>query len=153
MDSHVRRANPSDAQIVRDLTRTAYAKWIPVIGREPKPMTVDYHRAVADHLIDLLYIDGVLAGLIEMIPEPDHLTFENVAVSPAHQGSGHGRRLLRHAEAQAVSMGYGEVRLLTNKMFEANVRLYLALGYRIDREQSTPNLGVAVHMSKPVAAA
>jgi hypothetical protein len=38
-------------------------------------------------------------------------------------------------------------------MFAANVRLYLTLGYRIDREEATPQLGVAVHMSKLVGAA
>jgi hypothetical protein len=34
-------------------------------------------------------------------------------------------------------------------MFEANVRLYLAFGYRIDREE-TSSLGVTVYMSKPI---
>ena len=43
-----------DASAVRELTRTAYAKWVPVIGREPKPMGADYDRAVRDHIVDLL---------------------------------------------------------------------------------------------------
>ena len=52
----------------------------------------------------------------------------------------------------ARELGYAEVRLYTNKMFEANVRLYLAFGYRIDREE-TSSLGVTVYMSKPLPAA
>ena len=150
MDIQPRRALPADAPLIRALTRAAYAKWVPVIGREPKPMTADYDRAVAEHLIDLLSVHGELVGLIEMIPEANHLMIENVAVSPAHQGGGHGRRLLRHAEALAASLGYSEVRLLTNKLFAVNVRLYLAFGYVIDREEETPRLGVAVHMRKPI---
>ena len=74
---------------------------------------------------------------------------ENVAVAPVFQGRGLGRHLLTHAEQLALDLGYAEVRLYTNKMFEANVRLYLAVGYRIDREE-TSALGVTVYMSKPI---
>ena len=37
--SALRRATPRDAEAVRALTRAAYAKWVPLIGREPRPMT------------------------------------------------------------------------------------------------------------------
>jgi hypothetical protein len=43
----LRRATPPDAPAVRDLTRAAYAKWVPVLGREPLPMTADYDAAFA----------------------------------------------------------------------------------------------------------
>ena len=143
----IRRATPADAPAVRDLTRAAYAKWIPIIGREPKPMAADYHAAVRDHLVDLLHVDGTLAALVETISEPDHLLIENVAVAPAFQGAGHGRRMMYHAERLAATLGHGEVRLYTNQMFADNVRLYLALGYRIDREERGV-LGMTVYMSK-----
>ena len=38
----LRRAVMADAPAVAALTRDAYAKWVPLIGREPKPMTADY---------------------------------------------------------------------------------------------------------------
>ena len=41
------RATKGDADAVRSLVRSAYAKWIPVIGREPKPMGADYEHAVS----------------------------------------------------------------------------------------------------------
>ncbi len=69
----LRRAGPADASAIRTLTRAAYAKWVPVIGREPKPMVADYDEAVRRHLIDLLYMGGALVALIEIIPGPDHL--------------------------------------------------------------------------------
>ena len=62
----------ADASAIRALTREAYAKWVPVIGREPKPMMVDYAEAMQKHRIDLLYLDGELAALIEMIPTADY---------------------------------------------------------------------------------
>lgn len=141
------RAAASDATAIRDLTRAAYAKWMPVAGREPLPMRVDYDDAVLRHRFDLLHLDGRLAALIETVEEPDHLLIENVAVLPAHQGKGLGRRLMAHAEALAADAGRGEIRLYTNKLFAANVALYLRLGYCVDREEAL-NGGVAVHMSK-----
>ena len=147
----LRQAVASDAADIRKLTREAYAKWVPVIGREPKPMTADYAEAVRQHRIDLLYLEGALAALIETILEADHLLVENVAVSPAFQGRGLGRKLMAHAEQIAASSGYGEIRLYTNKLFAANVDLYRKLGYRIDREEVLKH-GITVHMSKPVSA-
>jgi ribosomal protein S18 acetylase RimI-like enzyme len=143
----LRRAVPADAAAVRALTREAYAKWVPLIGREPKPMQADYERAVREHRIDLLYCEGEFAALIETIPAADHLLVENVAVSPALQGRGLGRRLMAHAEALATLQGCAEVRLYTNRLFVANIELYWRLGYRIDREEQL-SVGVAVHMSK-----
>jgi GNAT superfamily N-acetyltransferase len=147
----LRRAGAADALAVRALTRDAYAKWVPVIGREPKPMAADYEEAVRRHLIDLLYLDGALVGLIETIPEADHLLIENLAVAPAFQGRGLGRRLMDHAETLAAGLGHDEIRLYTNQRFAENVQLYLRIGYLVDREEPF-KAGVVVHMSKRIRA-
>jgi ribosomal protein S18 acetylase RimI-like enzyme len=145
----LRRAAAEDAAAVRALTRAAYAKWVPLIGREPKPMQADYERAVCEHRIDLAVLADELAGLIETIEQPDHLLIENVAVAPAFQGRGLGRRLMAHAEQLARELGHAETRLYTNARFTENVALYRRLGYRLDREETGP-LGAAVYMSKPL---
>jgi len=147
----LRRAAAEDAAAVRALTRAAYAKWVPLIGREPKPMQAGYERAVREHRIDLALLADELAGLIETIEQPDHLLIENVAVAPAFQGRGLGRRLMAHAEQLAVELGRTELRLYTNARFAENVALYRRLGYRIDREEAS-TLGVTVYMSKSVSA-
>jgi ribosomal protein S18 acetylase RimI-like enzyme len=147
----LRQAAATDASAIRELTREAYAKWIPVIGREPKPMTADYTEAVRKHRFDLLYVGGRLAALIETIPHADHLLIENLAVSPSFQRRGLGRNLMDHAEKVAASAGFNEIRLYTNKLFAENVRLYSELGYRVDREEEFKG-GVAVYMSKPLRA-
>ncbi len=145
----LRQAVASDANAIRELTRAAYAKWVPLIGREPKPMTADYAEAVRNHRFDLLYAAGKLAALIETIKEADHLLIENVAVSPSFQGRGLGRKLMAHAEDLAASSGFGEIRLYTNVLFVENVQFYCRLGYRVDREEVLP-VGIAIHMSKPI---
>jgi ribosomal protein S18 acetylase RimI-like enzyme len=146
----VRRAGAADAAVVRDLTRSAYARWCAVIGREPKPMTADYDRAVREHIVDLAFAADRLAGLIEMIPAADHLLVENVAVSPDCQGRGTGRFLMAHAEDTAAQLRLPIIRLYTNKLFAANIRFYESLGYRIDREEAFRG-GVLTHMSKTLA--
>jgi GNAT superfamily N-acetyltransferase len=146
----LRIACESDAEPIRILTREAYAKWIAVTGREPLPMRVDYVDAIKRHRFDLLYTAGRLAALIETVPEGDFLLIENVAVAPALQGRGFGKRLLKHAEQLAASLGLKGTRLYTNKLFSANLKLYAALGYQVEREEELDG-GVAVHMSKACA--
>jgi ribosomal protein S18 acetylase RimI-like enzyme len=148
----VRRATTADALAVRELTRAAYAKWVPVLGREPRPMTADYDAATRDHLIDVLRVDGEAMALIEMAPKPDHLLIVNVAVAPTYQGKGYGSALMAHAEEVARSLNLSEMRLYTNALFAENLRLYSRLGYRVDREEEHPQFGVAVHMSKRLVA-
>ncbi len=147
----LRQAKATDAAAIRVLTRQAYAKWVPLIGREPKPMTADYDAAVARHRFDLLYIDGTLAALIETIREPDHLLVENVAVSPSFQGRGLGRRLMAHAETLARELRLGTIRLYTNQRFAENIALYHRLGYQVDREEVLA-VGTVTHMSKQLTA-
>src|SRR5882757_2813890 len=100
-----RRATSADATAVCEITRAAYAKWIPVIGREPKPMTVNYEQVVTEHVIDLLEEGGRPIALIEMIPQPSHLLIENVAVLPDRHGEGIGGLLLERADAVARHLG------------------------------------------------
>src|ERR1700728_3456374 len=127
----IRPAVLEDAAGIRALTRAAYAKWAALIGREPLPMQADYERAVAEHTIDLLVVDGALAGLLETILRLDHLWIENVAVAPEQQGRGLGRLLLNHAEKRALEAERLDIRLLTNQAFTANVELYAKRGYAI----------------------
>jgi GNAT superfamily N-acetyltransferase len=145
--AELRRALPADAAAVRELVRAAYTRWARLIGREPKPMIADYAAAIENHLVDLLHVGGELVGVIEMIPQPDHLLIENVAVRPASQGRGHGRRLLAHAERTALALGHRETRLYTNKLFVENVQLYARLGYEIAFERPLEGR-VLVHMRK-----
>ena len=145
-----RPAERADAAKIRDIVRAAYAKWVPVIGREPLPMRADYDKAVAEHPFDVVVEDGRVVGMIETMLEDDHLWIENVCVAPQAQGRGIGRLLLERAEGKARAAGRRELRLLTNGAFEANVSLYRKHGYTIDREEPFMN-GVTVYMSKKLA--
>ncbi|HEV2531494.1 GNAT family N-acetyltransferase [Phenylobacterium sp.] len=149
MAGTIRQAGLGDAAAIAALTRAAYAKWVPLIGREPLPMTVDYAEAVRRHRFDLLEAEGSLAALIETTPQDAALLIVNVAVRPDAQGRGFGVRLLKLAEALAVEAGLPAMRLYTNALFAENLRLYASLGYGVEREEAL-NGGTAVHMVKPL---
>jgi GNAT superfamily N-acetyltransferase len=148
----IRRAGPADAADVRELTRSAYAKWVPLIGREPVPMVADYERAVREHMIDLLFVGAGLVALIETVNKTDHLLIENLAVAPPFQGRGYGRLLLDHVERLAASLRLPELKLYTNQQFATNIEFYSRHGFAVDREEPFMG-GFKVHMSKHVTPA
>jgi pimeloyl-ACP methyl ester carboxylesterase len=146
-DVRLRPGVPADADAIQALTRAAYQLWVALIGREPLPMQADYAAALAAHRFDLAFLDDALVGLIETRDAPDHLLIVNVAVDPARQGRGLGRRLMAEAEALARAAGLPELRLYTNAAFARNLRLYRDLGFAVDRRE-TGARGVTVHMAK-----
>lgn len=143
----LRRATPADAGAIRRLTRAAYTKWVPVIGREPLPMTADVDRAVREHRVDLAFDGMILVGLIDMIERAADTLIENIAVDPAHQGCGLGTMLLQHAEALAIERGRPVLRLYTNARFVDNLAFYARRGFRTEREDNSA-LGLTIHMVK-----
>jgi ribosomal protein S18 acetylase RimI-like enzyme len=144
----IRMAEPHEAGAITAIVMAAYAKWVPLIGREPMPMRVDYEKAVLEHRFDLAVENGAILGLIETVPHPDHLWIDNVAVAPAAQGRGIGRMLLAFTEERAIAAGHPELRLVTNGAFESNIALYTRLGFTVDRVEDFRN-GKAVYMRKP----
>jgi GNAT superfamily N-acetyltransferase len=148
----MRRAGPADAAAVRALTLRAYAKWVPLIGREPAPMTADHGRAVAEDMVDLAFDEGRLVALVHMVLRAGDLLVENLAVEPAEQGRGLGDRLLAHAERRALAEGRRIVRLYTNAAFAANLRFYAARGYGVESEEPFGS-GVRKNLVKTIGAA
>ena len=148
-DSHIRRGTTQDVDLIRDFTRAAYAKWIPLIGREPLPMAADYETALRQHRFDLLYKTNALAALIETIARSDHLHIQNLCVSPKFQRLGLGSQLLNYAQDMAVGENLPALRLDTNKFFTGNVDLYLRHGFSIDWEKPVDG-GVHIHMVKRI---
>lgn len=149
MEVSIRTATKDDVVAVTELTRAAYAKWVPVIGREPLPMRADHAVAISRHRIDLLCIGPDIVALVETVFRKGDLLIENVAVAPSFQGKGYGRHMIAHAEQLARQADLAFVRLYTNARFEENLLLYASLGFEVEREEAL-NGGVAIHMRKRV---
>jgi ribosomal protein S18 acetylase RimI-like enzyme len=129
-DPAIRPARAADADGVASLVDQAYSPYIArMAGQRPGPMDDDYAARVAEGAVWVLERDGALAGILVLLPEPDHLLLDNVAVAQGHTGQGLGRRLVAFAEAEATRRGFAEIRLYTHVTMTENQALYRRLGF------------------------
>lgn len=125
----IRRAIPGDASTLAELAHAAYARYIERMGREPAPMTADYPALIRAGEVWVAEYDGVVAGLLVIKVQPDHVLLDNVAVAPAFRGRGVGAQLLNYTESFAREHGLMEVRLYTNEAMIENLAYYPRHGY------------------------
>lgn len=126
----IRLAEPADQAAIEAIVRAAYAVYIPRIGKPPGPMLDDYARLIADGAVSVIEEAGAeIAALIVLIPKPDHLLLDNIAVRPDRQGKGFGRALIDHAEREAMRQGLREIRLYTHETMTENIALYTRIGF------------------------
>jgi GNAT superfamily N-acetyltransferase len=129
VEPRIRPAAAADFPEIRQIVEGAYQHYIPRIGKPPAPMLDDYAVRVSEGVVWVIEEGCTLAGVMVLLPRPDHLLLDNIAVAPARQRSGLGHRLLAFAEAEAVRRGYREIRLYTHQAMTENQRLYASIGY------------------------
>jgi len=128
-EPRIRAATAADVPAIVDIVEQAYRHYIARMGKPPGPMLDDYAARVLEGVVSVLEEDAAIAGIIVLLPATNYLLLDNVAVSPARQGLGLGRRLLAFAEAEALRRGYHEIRLYTHQTMVENQRLYKSIGY------------------------
>ncbi len=126
----IRPADSSDLPAMARIVASAYQKYIERIGKPPGPMLDDYAERVRTHTVWVAEVDGIIAGLVVLLPRANHLLLDNVAVDPACHGRGIGRALLAFAEREAIRRGYAELRLYTHERMTENLAMYPALGWQ-----------------------
>jgi len=91
--------------------------------------------------IFLALTDDRAVGCCALIPmSPGEFEVAKMAVTPSAQGSGIGRRLLRHAVNHAQSLGAKRLYLETNHILTPAIRLYESLGFSlIPQDRLTPS--------------
>lgn len=145
----LRPATAADAEPMRALVRDAYARYVPLIGMEPLPMVDDYAARINAQQAWVLDGDGALAGVLVLEDDPSGLLLDNVAVSPAAQGRGHGQHMMRFAEDEARRRGHPRIWLYTNEKMVENIALYTRLGFHETHRESRKGRN-AVYMEKPL---
>jgi ribosomal protein S18 acetylase RimI-like enzyme len=128
-EPRVRAATAADVPAIANIVAQAYRHYIARIGKPPGPMLDDYAARVSEGAVWVLEEASGITAIIVLLPEPNYLLLDNIAVSPARQGLGLGRRLLAFAEAEALRRGYREIRLYTHQTMVENQRLYFSIGY------------------------
>jgi len=124
-----RPALPADVTAVTDLVSRAFTHYTERIGTEPGPMHFDYHHLINVEQVWVAEVEGLIVGTIVLIPEPDHLEIEVLAVSPEAQGAGIGAALLDFAASRARDLGLQRLQLHTNEHMTENIRYYPRQGF------------------------
>src|SRR5215472_1236743 len=93
-EPRIRLATAADVSAIAKIVEEAYRHYIPRIGKPPGPMLDDYAARVSEGVVWVIDEGPIVTGLIVLLPRPDYLLLDNIAVSPARLGLGLGRRLL-----------------------------------------------------------
>ena len=128
-EARIRAATVADVPAIADIVHEAYRHYIIRMGKPPGPMLDDYAARVSEGMVWVLEEGAAISGIIVLLPTTNYLLLDNIAVSPARQGLGLGRRLLAFAETEALRRGYREIRLYTHQTMVENQRLYTSIGY------------------------
>jgi ribosomal protein S18 acetylase RimI-like enzyme len=129
-EPRIRAATAADVSVIGQIVEQAYRHYISRIGKPPGPMLDDYAARVLEGVVWVIAEGSAVAGIIVLLPRPEYLLLDNIAVAPARQGSGLGRQLLAFAEAEAMRRDYREIRLYTHQTMTENQRLYATIGYK-----------------------
>jgi GNAT superfamily N-acetyltransferase len=127
--SSFRPANGPDAPNVAKLVAAAYGHYVERIGGPPGPMTDDYAEVIRDRQVTVAERHGAIVGVIVLTVTDEGFLIDNVAVHPAHRGTGLGRALLELAEAEAWRAGFDSIYLYTHEKMTENLVLYSRIGY------------------------
>ncbi|MEM6489559.1 MAG: GNAT family N-acetyltransferase [Pseudomonadota bacterium] len=157
-------ATPADVPAMVAVALAAYRPYLPRLGGvEPPAMRPDFRSAVAAGLAWAARFDpgdgigGYLLCAVDADPGAGESAgggawvIDHVALAPAWQGRGHGRRLMDFAEDEGRRRGHAEARLLTNLVMTENQAIYAARGYR--ETGRTTVLGgsqTRIHYAKPL---
>jgi GNAT superfamily N-acetyltransferase len=133
-DQLPRLATQADLPAIASVIAAAYARYMDRMDRPPAPVLTDYRGAIAAGRV---WVTGEpVSAVLVLVQERDAMLVENVAVSPAAQGTGLGRRLMEFAERQALASGLSRMTLYTNEVMTENLAIYVRLGYRETARQS-----------------
>src|SRR5262249_54999815 len=125
----IRKATAEDTARIRAIAGAAYAKYVPCIGREPAPMVADFAAEVAAGRVVVIATAGAGDGYMIAWPQNDAYLIDNIAIDPARQGQGLGRRLMDHAVGEAKRRCLPAIRLYTNAAMTENLSIYAHMGF------------------------
>ena len=132
MRATIRPATDDDVPALQALD---VAIWSPDVTPAPKPAA---DKPFATDGVLVAEVDGVVAGYVKLAPptplesNAHVLECRGLAVDPARQGAGLGRRLMEAAARDAAARG---ARKLTLRVLTPNTgarRLYESLGYEVE---------------------
>ena len=137
-DVQVRPATAADIPAILAVTAAAYASYA---GRFATPSSVftEGPDAIQHYLhnggVIVAQVGDEIVGAVRYEPRENYIYLGRLAVLPAWQGKGIGRRLVEAVEEWTLLLGLDEVRLGVRTELPGNRDLYRHLGYVDDGEE------------------
>ena len=133
----IRKAELNDADRISDCIKESFKKYIPLIHKEPEPMTLNYTDVIREKSVFVLEDNSEFIGAL-VIADGDktYMWLDIIAVYSQYQNKGYGKKLIEFGEHIMLTKGASESRVYTNVKFESNINLYKKLGY-IEYERMT----------------
>jgi len=150
MVHQLRKATRDDLHAVESVVHAAYFHYVARLGRQPGPMLDDYETLMEGGYVHVVEHNGMVQGVLVLIPQEHSMLLDNVAVAPDAQGLGLGRDMLRFAENAATASGYRVITLYTNEAMTENIALYSRIGY-VESHRAVEKGLRRVYMSKSLA--
>lgn len=95
-----------------------------------KELVVEY---CAGGLVYAAELAGDIAGVYVLLPLTElAVEVKNIAVAESARGQGYGKKLLRHALAEAERLGFSKVEIGTGNSSLDQLALYQKCGFRVD---------------------
>ena len=132
-DIRPRLATPDDRPGIEGIVEESYSPYIERMGQKPGPMLDDYAELIREGRVHVLERDGETRAYVVLLPLPDAMLLDNVAVAASSRGQGLGKILLAFAEEKAREAGYRLIKLYTHETMTENISIYLRAGYRETR--------------------
>jgi hypothetical protein len=109
-EPRIRAATAADVPAIAEIVDQAYRHYIARIGKPPGPMLDDYAARVSEGAVWVIEEGAVIAAIIVLLPAPDYLLLDNIAVSPTRQGLGWAAgcsrsRRARHCDVAIAKSG------------------------------------------------
>lgn len=154
----VRLAVADDALVIAEVIRSAFqplkANYTKAAYAAVTPDAEEILGRLAEGPIWVAFADDAMVGTVSVVAEPDWLYIRSMAVSPASQGFGVGRKLLVVVEDYATKKGFDKLYLYTTFFLKSAMRLYEKYGFVSDRETpaeewfGVPGLGMVKVLEK-----
>jgi ribosomal protein S18 acetylase RimI-like enzyme len=150
VEAVLRIAGPADSRRLALIAQEAYGKYAGLLDEPPAPTLLDYDAVAAAGRTYVAVESGEIEGMVTVEESDGYLILRNLAVRPAAQRKGIGRRLVALVEELAATRRLAGVRLWTRAEMSDNIAFYRGLDYALTHVERSAT-ATRVHLRKELA--